>query len=164
MQPEAIHWDVAQLAGVLSLVTVREPYETLLNAWGERFQEALVAGLVRRLGIASGSNDLELASAILAGLRSKAVTIDRFFFDWRGGRVPGDAVYGAAFDPLRAALVGRAALPGALDHPYWSDAGPCSMAIDEVEAIWARIAEEDDWSDFEAKIAAIRRMGEAHAV
>jgi hypothetical protein len=37
------------------------------------------------------------------------------------------------------------------------------MYIDEVEAIWSAIAERDDWSGFEAKLAAIRRMGEAMA-
>ncbi len=36
------------------------------------------------------------------------------------------------------------------------------MAIDEVEAIWARIANDDDWSAFDAKIASIRRMGDAN--
>jgi hypothetical protein len=35
------------------------------------------------------------------------------------------------------------------------------MHIDEVEAIWSRIDRDDDWSAFNAKIAAIRRMGEA---
>jgi hypothetical protein len=35
------------------------------------------------------------------------------------------------------------------------------MHIEEVEAIWAAIAENDDWTGFESKIAAIRRMGEA---
>jgi hypothetical protein len=37
------------------------------------------------------------------------------------------------------------------------------MHIDEVEAIWSRIDEADDWSPFEEKIKAIRRMGEAMA-
>jgi hypothetical protein len=37
------------------------------------------------------------------------------------------------------------------------------MLIDEVEAIWAAIAERDDWAPLHAKLAAIRRMGEAHA-
>ena len=36
--------------------------------------------------------------------------------------------------------------------------------VDDVEAIWAPIAERDDWSAFEAKIAAIRQMGEAYGV
>ena len=35
------------------------------------------------------------------------------------------------------------------------------IAIDEVESIWAPIAEADDWSRFDAKIAAVREMGEA---
>jgi hypothetical protein len=35
------------------------------------------------------------------------------------------------------------------------------MHIEEVEAIWDAIAERDDWSPFNAKIEAIRRMGEA---
>jgi hypothetical protein len=37
------------------------------------------------------------------------------------------------------------------------------MLIDEVEAIWSAISERDDWAPFEAKIAAVRRMGEAMA-
>jgi hypothetical protein len=35
------------------------------------------------------------------------------------------------------------------------------MLIDEVESIWAAIAEYDDWAPFEAKVAAIRRFGDA---
>jgi hypothetical protein len=37
------------------------------------------------------------------------------------------------------------------------------MHIDEVEAIWSAIADRDDWAPFEAKVAAVRRMGEAMA-
>ena len=81
------------------------------------------------------------------------------FFDWRGGRVPQADVYAdPAFDDLRATVAGR---KQSLSHPYWSDPDPCAMLIDEVEAIWAAIAERDDWAPFEAKVAAIRRMGEA---
>ncbi len=47
------------------------------------------------------------------------------------------------------------------EHPYWSEPAPQSMLIDEVEAIWATIAERDDWRPLSDKIAAIRRMGEA---
>jgi hypothetical protein len=37
------------------------------------------------------------------------------------------------------------------------------MLIEEVEALWAPIAERDDWSPFAAKLAAIETMGEAYA-
>ncbi len=36
------------------------------------------------------------------------------------------------------------------------------MLIDEVEAIWAPIAEHDDWSLFTAKLAAIEAMADAY--
>jgi len=36
------------------------------------------------------------------------------------------------------------------------------MLIEEVEAIWAPIAERDDWSAFHAKLADIEIMREAY--
>jgi hypothetical protein len=38
------------------------------------------------------------------------------------------------------------------------------MLIEEVEAIWAPIAEADDWSVLSAKIKAIREMREAYGL
>ena len=55
---------------------------------------------------------------------------------------PADRPMTARNSPSFARLIaGLRAVPGALDHPYWSDAEPCSMHIDEVEAIWAAIDE-----------------------
>ena len=36
------------------------------------------------------------------------------------------------------------------------------MLIDEVEALWAPIAERDDWSVYEAKLARIAEMADAY--
>ncbi len=77
---------------------------------------------------------------------------DSFFFRHRGGRnATGELarVFGE-FEPFDAA------------HPYWSDEHPQAMLIEEVEAIWSAIAEQDDWAPLYAKVAAVRRMGEAH--
>ena len=38
---------------------------------------------------------------------------------------------------------------------------PCSMHIEEVEAIWSAIAERDDWQPFNNKVKAIRRWANA---
>ena len=163
-QPEAIHWDVAQLAGALSLIVDHEPLQQVLDRWPADFERALVRALVRRLGFqeASEAQDLQLAGALLGALRARTTTIDRLFFDWRGGRMPEGEEYSLPqFETLAKLSAERQPLRAALDHPYWSDAEPCSMHIDEVEAIWARITEDDDWSAFEAKVTAIRRMAEA---
>jgi uncharacterized protein YdiU (UPF0061 family) len=159
-QPEAIHWDVAQLAGCLALVAEPTALSAHLATWPARFETALFDALLARLGVARrGEEDRALVSALLAALRTRAVGIDRLFYDWRGGRVPADAVYETEpFARLKEALAGR---ERPLTHAYWSDGAACSMLIDEVEAIWSAIASTDDWSPFDAKIAEIRRMGEA---
>jgi len=160
-QPEAIHWDLAQLGGCLAMVADGPALSGILAGWSGRFEAALVDALVARLGVAPGGNDRDLATALIAALASHEAGIDRLFFDWRGGRDPGAALYPSEpFRALAAALDGRAAAPA---HPFWSDPAPCSMHIEEVEAIWSAIAEADDWQPFERKIAAIRRMGEAMA-
>jgi len=160
-QPEAIQWDVAQLGGCLAMITEGPPLADLLATWPARFETALVERLISRLGVErrSDSDDRLLVSAILSALRSRQVGIDRFFFDWRGGRTPAGESYNAdEFDELRARLDSR---QRPLAHRYWSDPSPCSMLIDEVESIWAAIADGDDWKPFEAKIEAIRRMADA---
>ena len=160
-QPEAIQWDVAQLAGSMALVGEAPALSELLASWPARFEAALIDRLLARLGVArtGESEDRALVSAMLAALRSKLVGIDRFFFDWRGGCTPDRQAYSdPVFEKLAKALEGRERPPS---HPYWSDPAPCSMLIDEVEAIWDAIADRDDWSTFEAKIEAIRRMGDA---
>ena len=160
-QPEAIHWDLAQLAGCLSLVAEAAPLSDMLHDWGERFEAQFVTALLQRLGLApvADTEDRKLIGLLLRALESRAVTIDRLFFDWRGGRDPGGETYAAEpFRGLAGALEGRARLPS---HPYWSGPGPCSMHIEEVEAIWAAIADSDDWQPLEEKVKAIRTMGEA---
>ena len=159
-QPEAIHWDVAQLGGCLALVADGPKLAEILAGWPALFEQALFAAVVKRLGVEPSEDDRPLVSALLTALRTQTVTIDRLFFDWRGGRLLGSHE-DEAFALLRRQLDGRAPLPHALDHDYWRDNGPCSMHLDEVEAIWSAIADADDWSPFNAKIAAIRRMADA---
>jgi len=159
-QPEAIQWDVAQLAGSLALIGDSPALADHLASWPARFEAALFKRLLARLGIAPrGDEDHELVAALLAALRTREVGIDRLFFDWRGGRVPSDSHYaGEPFARLATALAGR---EQPLTHDYWSDPAPCSMLIEEVEAIWAAIAERDDWGPFETKITAVRCFGDA---
>lgn len=163
-QPEAIQWNLAQLAGCLVLLTEEhDALQATLDGFPGHFHAALAAAMLRRLGLPAGDpeEDRAIARASIQALATKAVGIDRFFFDWRGGERPqGEAYTGEKFDALASAIGPRR---GSRAHSYWADPVPCSMLIDEVEAIWAAIAERDDWSLFEEKVAAIRRMGTALA-
>ncbi|MES2137823.1 MAG: YdiU family protein [Pseudomonadota bacterium] len=158
-QPEAIHWDLAQLAGCLALVAQAPALSELLGGWSGRFERALTSAMLGRLGVATRKDDRALVAALIRALATRAQPIDRIFFDWRGGKDPGADRYRAdAFRDLARLLDGREL---AQSHPYWSGADPCSMHIDEVEAIWEAIASSDDWQPFDDKVRAIRRMGEA---
>ena len=161
-QPEAIHWDLAQLAGCLSLVAEAPPLSEILGGWAARFEDELVSALLRRLGVATGERDEDrkLAAALIRALEAREATIDRVFFDWRGGRDPGEERYPS--EPFRGLASALEARERPQTHPYWTDPGPCSMHIDEVEAIWTAIDTEDDWAPLNTKVDAIRRMGEAH--
>ena len=166
-QAEAIHWNLARLAEALSLVAPVESLRAPIERFPGDFTDALEVAIAGRLGVATGGAGL--LTAVDKALSGQGVGIDRFFFDWRGGAQrstsPAHSVYESAeFADFRAAIAEHEALPGALDHTYWADDGPQSMHIDEVEAIWTRIVDEDDWSMFEAKIAAIQRAGEAHCL
>ena len=166
-QPEAIHWDLVQLAASLRLLAEADALMPALEAFPVRFQDALRTAILARLGVEpiDPDRDTALVTALETGLTTKTVMIDRVFFDWRGGRRRGESpadeeFRSEAFAPFTERIAAyRSAV--SLDHDYWSDAAPCSMHIDELEQIWASIDERDDWTAFYEKIDAIRRMGEA---
>ena len=168
-QPQAIQWDVAQLAIALRQISTDEALTDALDGFPAAYERHHVAAMLGRLGVRPRGEeaDLALLQAFDRALAEGLVEIDRAFFDWRGGRrrgpSPADAAYATPLFTAFADLVAGYTASAAPDHPYWSDDAPCSMHIDEVEAIWARIAEGDDWSMFDAKVQAIRRMGEAMA-
>lgn len=165
-QAEALQWNAYQLAGALRLIAPLEAIKPVLAAFPDRYQAALTTALLTRLGVAprGDADDTALVRSIEAALVASQINPDRFWFDWRGGArrqpSPADAVYdGPDFVAFRSAVAPYATTPPT--HDYWSDAAPCTMLVDEVEAIWAPIAAHDDWTALVQKIAAIRRMGEA---
>ncbi|MDB5717329.1 MAG: hypothetical protein JWM38_756 [Sphingomonas bacterium] len=166
-QAEAIHWNLVQLAVALRLIAPVEQLTPPIEQFAAHYEEAFTRAIFDRLGIASRGEqeDMALLQVMETALNGSAVEIDRFFFDWAGGRLrapsPADAIYAEPNFAGFVQAIGDFAPSRSLDHPYWQDDAPCSMHIGEVEAIWGDIAARDDWSAFEAKIAAVRRMGEA---
>jgi serine/tyrosine/threonine adenylyltransferase len=161
-QPEAIHWDVMQLAIALRDLTGEQALIDTLNGFGPAYFAALSPAMLWRAGVESRGEeaDRELVIALEQALMQSGVGIDRFFFDWRGGNCARPADYqGEGFAALRHAIAPYARARD--EAAYWAGNAPCSMLIDEIEAIWAPIAEADDWSMLNAKISAIRGKGKA---
>ncbi|SMC68048.1 Uncharacterized conserved protein YdiU, UPF0061 family [Novosphingobium sp. B1] len=158
-QPETIHWNCGQLAVALRTLVDAPPLIEALNRYPELYQQAMTRRWCWRLGVVPRGleEDTALIGACEQVMVAQGSGPDAFFLAHRGGR--GGAGTDAAEQALQAALAPYAATDSS--HPYWSDAAPQSMLIDEVEAIWQPIAERDEWSALAGKVAAVRRMGEA---
>lgn len=157
-QAEAIHWDVAQLAICLRLLVDAEPLIAVLETFATRYAEAFRAALLWRLGVTPGDDDAALVEAIERGLATSQVDVASFFHASFGGQIP--ATFGPAFAEARGLLLGYR--PRKDRDIFW--AGPvCGLLIEEVEALWAPIAERDDWAPLNAKIDRIRALGAALA-
>ena len=167
-QAEALQWNLFQLASALRLVAEADELKGPLETFPQRYRAALSDAALGRLGVnrLGSAPDEALVAAIQNALVNTQMDPDRFFFDWRGGvrRGPSPAEHHyahEAFGDFLRLIPDFAA--GAPSHPYWADDAPCTMLVDEVETLWAAIAQRDDWAPLHAKVASIRRMGDAHA-
>ncbi|WP_267434516.1 protein adenylyltransferase SelO family protein [Sphingomonas sp. GM_Shp_1] len=160
-QPEAIQWDVMQLASSLRLIAESDPLIAALEGFATAYQAEIVTAILWRLGLnpRGGTEDRALVQTFERALRTSQAGIDRVYFDLFGGQVPDH--YNETWNELRD-LIEPYAPRRARDHAYWQGE-PESMLIDEVEAIWAPIAERDDWTMLYDKVERVRAMGAALA-
>ncbi len=173
-QPEAVSWALAQLGGALSLVCPPSILEAELMRFAPAYQAGLRDSMFARLHLSAGDleNDLEFLQGVFDWLTQSQAGWDQFFHDWFGGGAsslraaasPQAALYAdAAFAVVRNGLETRTRddATSRLAHPYFQRTSPTTMVISEVETLWAAIAERDDWSLFEAKLAQLGEMREA---
>jgi len=173
-QPEAVFWALTQLGGALKLAADAGPLTEALNGFGPAYIRHLRAAFLDRLGVKSlgEAADQRLLDTTLAVLRDagEAARWEPLFHDWFGGFASSARALGGpraklwqgkAFDNFRFALFEHEPdRPEWLENPVFARAEPEEMLIDEVEAIWAAIAEGDDWTLFQDKLArldAVRR-------
>lgn len=174
-QPEAVFWNLTQLAGCLGLVAEAKALAGALNGFGPAYIRELRAAFLRRLGVKplGEAADQRLVDCALALLREGGETLrwEPLFHDWFGGfsssarALSGpraQAYQGKAFDNFRYALFEHEPdRPERLEHPVFAAPEPEEMLIEEVEALWAAIDREDDWGPFHAKLARLRTLEEA---
>jgi uncharacterized protein YdiU (UPF0061 family) len=166
-QPEAVFWNLQQLAGCLSLVSESDALVEALNGFGGAYRAELTAAMLARLGVRPAGDETD-AALVQAAFRAFADGGDRlrwepFFFDWFCGDearalsgVRGDLYVTEGFAEFRAGLAAHAPdRPERLADPWFARLEPEELLYDQIEALWAPIAEADDWSAFNAKLAAI---------
>ncbi len=163
-QPETLLWNLTRLAECLLPLAPQDALEAALEEFVPSYERALDAAVLRRLGLRSrgAEADAVLGRSLWQFLEASQAPFEQVFFDLYGNPAapPGDIYRTEAFPALREALSGYAG--ASRDHAYFAEGRPCTMLIDEVEAIWEPIAADDDWSAFHAKLAGIARMRDAY--
>jgi uncharacterized protein YdiU (UPF0061 family) len=173
-QPEAVSWALSQFGGALSVICPPARLEAELERFADIYQAALRDSVFRRLRLSPGAlaEDIAFLQTLFTWMTESGVGWDQFFHDWWGGgaaaqraaQSPQAARYAEdAFAPVRRGLDARTQD----DVPvpaYFERSQPASLVIGEVEALWAPIAERDDWSLFERKLSEIEDLRRALGV
>ncbi len=171
-QPEAVFWNLTQLAGCLKLIADAAPLTEALNGFGPAYIRHLRAAFLDRLGVRSlgEAADQRLLDTTLALLREGGETMrwEPLFFDWFTGfgssaralSGPRAKLYQTkTFADFRFALFEHEPdRPERLEAPLFAQPEPEEMLIYEVEAIWAAIDRGDDWSLFSDKLGRLETM------
>lgn len=171
-QAEAGAWNLAQLGGALSRVAPVEALNDALQSYAAHYETALSEAFFQRLGLQrAGAGDFDFVADLLRWMTETGAPFEQVLFDWfcggsrdRAAKSPVATLYGQEeFAEIKDALISLTPVkPERLQHAYFAGKQPCTMLIDEVETIWAPIAESDDWSTFETKLTAIAHMREAY--
>ena len=127
-QPEAIRWNLGQLAIALRPLAQPEPLVAALERFGPLYQAALLRRFLWRIGADSAGPEADTAwvEAAEREMRESGICPEEWFHARRGAE-------------------------GKVE----------TMLIDEVEAIWLAIAQDDDWQPLQDKIARLRAFGAA---
>ncbi len=175
-QPQAVLWNLSQLASALALVCETGPLESALEPFADAYREAFRRRMLGALGLGLGeeAGDTELLKVLFGWMGETRARWPQVFFDWFGGAAsegramagPMAPLYGApAFEPVRRRLVAQPAdRPERLAHPYFAQERPDSLLIDEVEAVWAGIDSADDWTAFTLRMDGIGTMRQAYSL
>jgi uncharacterized protein YdiU (UPF0061 family) len=174
-QPGALGWNLTRLAETILPLVGLERTQRILGDYQNVIQREFQLALLDRFALlpaATPEEDAALAKGLLEFLGKTQAGFEQTFFDWRGGLASRERAARSSqavlydtpeFAPLREALAAHGTAPSAnLDHAYFRRETPCTMLIEEVEAIWTPIAAADDWSALDAKLADIALMREAY--
>ena len=175
-QPEAVFWNLQQLAGALLTVAPESALIGPLSAFQEVYRRELIAAILKRLGLRSAGPDADaaLAGAVFRALAAGGERLrwEPFFFDFFCGAASSDRALGgrrgalyreAAFDDFRARLNDfDADRVDRLSSAYFKREEPEELLIEDIDRLWDPIARDDDWSLFYAKLEGVETARQAY--
>jgi uncharacterized protein YdiU (UPF0061 family) len=169
-QPHAVFWNLQQLAEALKVAYPTLATQKAYEGFSETFSQTAVDRLLSRLnlkpktdatGDAAADAKDNLVSAFFQALGTTQAPFEQCFFDFFSGESsprilssPQASIYkDRAFDEFKSSLKHFEPLDTEKSkHPYFQNAKPYTLLIEEIEALWSDIATKNDWQGFEQKI------------
>ncbi|MDC3234493.1 YdiU family protein [Candidatus Puniceispirillum sp.] len=166
-QSNAALWAVCRLADCFIKMVPQKDLENQLRSFHPLVEARLAKQIQWRLGVIFDHDDTDrdasLTRDFFVAAKTSQYGFDQIFHDLYGGQPRTEGYVNNHWEPVLDCLKdARPRDAAALDHPYFQSPKALSMTIDEVEAIWAPIAANDDWSLLSSKLAAIHQMREAY--
>lgn len=173
-QPTQGLWALEQLASALLLVGEAGSLAQALTAYQDAYLSGFSDHTHALLGLrplADPQENTGLLRDFYAWMTESGAGWGQTFFDWFGGPAseqraaasPQAALYAEpSFNRIRQQLCQREPeRPGRLSQAYFGQDRPVTLLIEDVEALWKPIAEEDDWSAFRAVMGRIEEARQA---
>ena len=161
-QPQIMYWNLGQLANSLAVIHDDKELIAALEGFADHYKSALRDHIFRRFAIASKKLgvDVDFVLQTFKYLEDSQASWPQFWHDWQGGagaqktalKSPNNDFYqGEQFDDWFKTFSTYESLE-LTAKPY------ASLLYDEIGALWEPIDKEDDWSDFEAKVASFNTL------
>lgn len=148
-QPEAMGWNLGQLAQSLSLIDEDQALIDALSAYADTYETALVRHMFRRLRMDVPKDGAAFVTLTFDTLRESRASWPDFFHDWAGGQSTAplqeypDSLWSAwkrAYNALSAS------------GPRPETERPATLLYEEIGALWDPIDQNDDWSHFRDRL------------
>lgn len=166
-QPESFLWGLERLGLSLQKANPSMDLVEILSRFADLFNTSVRTNFFIRLNLRAQSTELDekLLSLFFKFLDQENVLFEQTFFDLFGGidnyrlnHSPQKSDYQkSSFQELKEILSLYQIKDSAkMNHTYLKGEKPETLIIEEIESLWSTIAEGDDWTAFNDKIARIR--------
>lgn len=168
-QPTSFLWALHQLAISLKLAYPALEIEPILSRFSGLFDDQIHIHFYKRLNLKMP--DQVKASHFLTRffdlMETNKLNFEEMFFDFNSKRLLSNPEISGKYEKWDRDILKELDQFEISDeeiarHIYFKDEKPTTLLIDEIEQIWASIAENDNWSLYESKLQSIRKMRGAY--
>lgn len=163
-QPEAMYWNLGQLAQSLSLICTDKKLLKVLEGFAPAYRDALRDNVFERLKIQPKQNqkDFEFISLTFKFLENSQCSWPQFWHDWQGG----------ANELMRAKRSENSDLYSGDEFVDWYNSlkefeangaspkfdNPVRLLYEDIETLWKPIVQDNNWSEFIKKTESFQRQ------